>query len=131
MQNNDDEDIAIAAITALQHMGSQHALAALLDIYNTNQSATIKEKIVFALSQIKDPQAKQKLIEIAKDDPNSEIRENAIFWLGQNARDPEIIDFLENIVDQDPNQDVHEKAIFVRMTPVGLKESQPHDVEVL
>lgn len=27
--------------------------------------------------------------------------------------------------------DLHAKAIFVRMTPVGLKESQPHDVQVL
>lgn len=27
--------------------------------------------------------------------------------------------------------ELHEKAIFVRMTPVGLKESLPHDVEVL
>jgi IMP dehydrogenase len=28
-------------------------------------------------------------------------------------------------------EELHEKAIFVRMTPVGLKESLPHDVEVL
>jgi len=27
--------------------------------------------------------------------------------------------------------ELHEKAVFVRMTPVGLKESQPHDVEVM
>jgi IMP dehydrogenase/GMP reductase len=27
--------------------------------------------------------------------------------------------------------ELHEKAIFVRMTPVGLKESHPHDVQVL
>jgi IMP dehydrogenase len=26
--------------------------------------------------------------------------------------------------------ELHEKAVFVRMTPVGLKESHPHDVEV-
>jgi IMP dehydrogenase len=27
--------------------------------------------------------------------------------------------------------ELHEKAVFVRMTPLGLKESQPHDVVVL
>lgn len=27
--------------------------------------------------------------------------------------------------------ELYEKAVFVRMTPVGLKESQPHDVEVI
>jgi len=28
-------------------------------------------------------------------------------------------------------EDLQEKAIFMRMTPVGLKESRPHDVEVM
>ncbi len=28
-------------------------------------------------------------------------------------------------------EELHEKAVLVRMTPVGLKESRPHDVEVI
>lgn len=28
-------------------------------------------------------------------------------------------------------QELHEKAVFVRMTPIGLLESRPHDVEVI
>ena len=27
-------------------------------------------------------------------------------------------------------EELHEKAIFTRMTPVGLRESHPHDVEL-
>jgi IMP dehydrogenase len=28
-------------------------------------------------------------------------------------------------------EELQEKAVFVRMTPLGMKESMPHDVEVL
>ena len=49
------------------------------------------------LGQSKDPAAVTKLLEIARTDPDKEMRKRAIFWLGQ-SNDPRAAQALESIL---------------------------------
>ena len=112
LQKSNNEEIALEAISALQHLGNQEALSALINIYNENASQKIKERIIFTLSQLDNNEATEKLIDIAKNDSNSKIRSEAIFWLGLNASTDEIIAFLKEIALTDSDKTMRDKAIF-------------------
>ena len=50
---------------------------------------------MFVLSQRREPEAVDKLIDLARNDSDREIREKATFWLGQ-SRDPRATKYLED-----------------------------------
>jgi TolA-binding protein len=58
----------------------------------------IQDKILFAYSQRNEPAAVDKLIAVATNDPNREMKKKAIFWLGQKKNDPRAIEFLTKLV---------------------------------
>jgi len=70
-------------------------LGDLVAIYPRLDSRDLKEHYVFVLSQRRESEAVDKLIELAKHDPDREIREKATFWLGQ-SRDPRATKYLED-----------------------------------
>jgi HEAT repeat protein len=57
----------------------------------------MQEQVIFVVSQRSDPAAIDKLIEIAKNDPNVEMRKKALFWLGQK-HDPRARQFLLDLI---------------------------------
>ena len=58
----------------------------------------MKEQVIFALSQSPDErEAVDQLMEIATTEEDSELRRNAIFWLGQ-IDDPRVADFLLELI---------------------------------
>ncbi len=58
---------------------------------------TLREQFVFVLSQRHDTAALDKLIDVARHDPDRGIRKRAMFWLGQ-SRDPKAIKFFRDIL---------------------------------
>ena len=70
-------------------------LGDLVALYPRLDSRDLKEHYVFVLSQRHESDAVDKLIELAKNDPDREIREKATFWLGQ-SRDPRATKYLED-----------------------------------
>lgn len=76
------------------------ASAAELDgLYRGLKEAELREQVIFALAQSKDPAAIDRLIAIAKNDADTELRKKALFWLGQ-SRDPRAADVLEQILQE-------------------------------
>lgn len=74
--------------------------AAELDgLYRGLVERELREQVIFALAQSKDPAAVDKLIAIAKNDPDKELRKRALFWLGQ-SRDPRVADALEQMLQE-------------------------------
>jgi HEAT repeat protein len=59
----------------------------------------MREQVIFVLSQRGDKAAADKLVEIAKADPDRELRKKALFWLGQ-MDDPRVPEVLQQILDQ-------------------------------
>ena len=59
----------------------------------------IQKQILFVYSQRREPAALDKLMAIARNDPNKELKKQAIFWIGQKAKyDPRAQAFLLEIL---------------------------------
>ncbi len=59
----------------------------------------IKEQLIFVYSQRGDKASVDKLLDIAKNDPDKELRKKAIFWLSQSD-DPRAADLLQSLLEQ-------------------------------
>lgn len=57
----------------------------------------VRKQAIFALSQIRTDETVDALIEIARSNPEPELRKNAMFWLGQSG-DARAIAFFEEIL---------------------------------
>ena len=70
------------------------------ELYDKMTDAEIKEQLIFVLSQRgRDAKALDKLMSIAKNDKDKELRSKAVFWFGQ-SRDPRAVKFLEDLIMQ-------------------------------
>lgn len=81
---------------ALFWRGQKHSapLGDLLSLYPRLDSRELREHYVFVLSQRQESAAVDRLIDLARNDADREIRAKATFWLGQ-SRDPRAAKFIE------------------------------------
>jgi HEAT repeat protein len=75
-------------------------IADLAAMYGRLSDQELKEQVIFVLSQRNESAATDKLIDIAKHDPDVELRKKAIFWLGQRD-DPRVRQLLEEMIVND------------------------------
>lgn len=75
------------------------SIAELTRLYGTVNDREMREQLVFVYSQRDEPAALDKLIEIAKRDPDMELRKRALFWLGQSD-ESRAIQAIQEILDQ-------------------------------
>jgi HEAT repeat protein len=71
--------------------------AELSALYPKLTDRELKGQLIWVLSEQRDPAAVDRLMEIAKRDPDPEMRKKALFWLGQ-SRDPRVREFLVDII---------------------------------
>jgi HEAT repeat protein len=71
----------------------------LVTVYNRLSDPEVKEKLIWVMSESGDRAATDKLIEIARKDPDREMRKKALFWLGQK-NDPRVRQLLVEILNQ-------------------------------
>lgn len=72
----------------------------LAEIYDTaGDDSDLREQVIFTLSQRRDTPAIDKLLDIARKEPDRELRRQAIFWLSQ-SRDPRVAKLLEEIINK-------------------------------
>lgn len=69
----------------------------LAALYDRITDATVKEKLIWVLSESRDRVATDKLIDIAQKDPDLEMRKKALFWLGQK-NDPRVRQLLLDLI---------------------------------
>jgi len=97
---NEHEDIEQRK-KALFWAGQSHEtdLAQLTGLYDRIQSQEMKEQLIFVYAQRHEAAALDKLIDIARRDPDRELRKKALFWIGQ-SHDPRAARFLEEVINQ-------------------------------
>lgn len=72
----------------------------IIPLYSQIPDQEMKEQVIFVLSQRNNnPRAVDKLMDIAKNDKDPELRKKAIFWLGQ-SRDPRVQQFLIDMINR-------------------------------
>lgn len=69
----------------------------LVNLDGSLKGATMREQYTFVLSQRRDDPALDKLIDIARHDPDVGVRKQAMFWLGQ-SHDPRAIQFFKDVL---------------------------------
>jgi hypothetical protein len=70
---------------------------ALIDLDSSLQGATLRDHYTFVLSQRRDDPALDKLMDLARHDPDAHVRKQAMFWLGQ-SHDARAIQFFKDIL---------------------------------
>ncbi|HEX8941867.1 MAG TPA: HEAT repeat domain-containing protein [Gemmatimonadaceae bacterium] len=76
---------------------SDFRTADLVRLRESLKPFALREHYTFVLSQRHEDVAIDGLIDVAKHDPDAEIRKQAMFWLGQ-TREPKAIRFLQDIL---------------------------------
>ena len=82
----------------------QHAsidLDRLNGLYGRLEDAEMKGQLIFTYAQRDEPEAVDRLIEIARIETDPEIRKRVIFWLGQTG-DERAIEYLLDLVEDPP-----------------------------
>ena len=69
----------------------------LTQLYDQVSDTEVKEQLIFVYSQRRDQAAVDKLMDIAKNERDAELRKKAIFWLGQ-VNDPRVARFLLDLI---------------------------------
>jgi HEAT repeat protein len=96
----------------------------LEEILKGSGDENIKEKALFSLSQQKEPRAQQALRDFAtRETENSDLREKAIFWLGQN-HSKDNTEFLRTLYSRLTNEDLKEKILFSLSQQKGAGNEQ-------
>jgi hypothetical protein len=70
-----------------------------------------RKKLTFDFSVSHDPAAIDDMIRMAKSDPDTSVRGQAIFWVGQKAS-RKAVALLKDTVENDPEVQVKKKAVF-------------------
>ena len=85
--------------SALFWAGQKRALPmdVLANLYSSTPDREMREAIIFTISQRREPEAVERLIEIARTERDVELRKTAIFWLGQ-SKDPRAVRFLGELI---------------------------------
>ena len=71
----------------------------LTGLYAALPDRVMREQLLFVYSQRDEPAAVDRLLEVARSDPDQELRRKALFWLGQSA-DPRAAKALQDIIEQ-------------------------------
>jgi HEAT repeat protein len=85
------------ALFWLAQKAGRKAAGAITDAIEQDPETKVKERAVFALSQLPTDEGVPRLIDVARANRNPAVRKQAIFWLGQ-SRDPRALAFFEEIL---------------------------------
>lgn len=93
-----ERELRRTAIRILASEGQDAGTAELLiGLYDAETDAEIKFDILRALAELKQKSALRKLLDVARRDPNVELRKRAVSLLGESD-DPEAAQFLEELL---------------------------------
>jgi HEAT repeat protein len=87
--------------SALQRIGRMQIVSAndIAKLYDVADARSLREQILYALSQRKEPEAIDKMIEVARKDTDPQIRRTAISLLAR-SNNPRAIQLLKELIDK-------------------------------
>jgi len=121
-RSDPDQEVREQAVFWLSQVPGSTPL--LEEILKGNGDENIKDKALFSLSQQNEPRAQQILRDFAaREGENGDLREKAIFWLGQR-RSTENTEFLRSLYSRLTNEDLKEKILFSLSQQKGAGNEQ-------
>ncbi|UCG89059.1 MAG: HEAT repeat domain-containing protein [Gemmatimonadota bacterium] len=112
VRSDPDREVREQAVFWLSQVDSDEAVVALDSLLMESDDRAVQEKAIFALSQHDSPRSAEILRRyVMRDDVPEELRENAIFWLGQ-SHSRENQQFLRDLYAQVESEALKDKIIF-------------------
>lgn len=99
LAQNSREDMELRKKALFWAGQSGASIADLVGLYDRMKESEMREQLLFVYSQRREPPAVDKLMAVARTDPDKELRKKAIFWLSQ-SRDPRAAEFLLQVIEQ-------------------------------
>jgi hypothetical protein len=130
----------IASSSASEHTREQAAFwlgvqrghdgfVALKSLENkSTDDARFREKLTFDFSENSDPGAEDELVHMAKFDPDTKVRGQALFWIAHKAG-KRATAALTDAIQNDPETDVKKKAVFA-LSQLPKDEGVPQLIHV-
>ena len=109
-KDGDTQEVRRNAAFWLGNTREQAGYEALVRLRAVDDVA-FRDHLTFAFSQSKAPQAQATLIDMARNDPSSKVRGQALFWIAQKAQKKSDADVIRAATD-DPDAEVKKKAVF-------------------
>ncbi|MBC7790079.1 MAG: HEAT repeat domain-containing protein [Anaerolineae bacterium] len=111
--DDDDDDMRIAALNALQQMDSDQALPILREVLDRRDacSVALRRKAVFLVAQTNTEAGGELLVKVIGSDPDAEVRRQAVFWLSEVPGE-RAVTVLDSILRNTRDTDIQEKAVF-------------------
>jgi hypothetical protein len=108
---SEDDDPRIEALKALLQMDAERAMPILKQVLARRDpcSVVLRRTAVFLVSQKQTSETASILMGVARNDPDQDVREQAVFWLSQV---PGSTPLLEEILKGNADNDIKEKALF-------------------
>ena len=109
---DDEDDSRIFAIQALMNSNSERAVPLLKKVLERRDSGSVclrRFAMMVAAQQGND--AADLLITSARNDPDSEVRKQAIFWLSQ-TNDPRVVPILDSVIRTSVDDELRGSAVF-------------------
>lgn len=108
------DDARIAALNALMQMDADRALPLLQRVLARRDacSAALRRKAVFLVAQQGEGAGREDLLlDIARNDPDAEVRSQAVFWMS-NIESPRAIEILEGLLRESTDPRVQDRALY-------------------
>jgi TolA-binding protein len=123
-RNDPDPEVKQQAVFWLSQVGTEKAVAALDSILSRSNDPSLQEKAIFALSQHRGGRAAAALrAYVERKDAPEEMREKAVFWLGQ-SNDAENPAFLRSVYSRTGNDALKQKILFALAQSRGRENQQ-------
>ena len=117
----DDEEMKLYALNSLMNSPSEKSVGILQKILTGNSSDRVKQRALFVLSQLNDPQAFDAVATLAKDDSNPELQSQAVKVLGISGS-PRAMQLLSEVYQATADHEV--KARVLKSFMVANQSSQ-------
>lgn len=110
---NPKEDERIDALNALAQMDAEQAMPLLKRVLTRREACTqhLRRTAVWLIASKKQPEAAAILLDVAKTDPDKEVREQAVFWIS-NVPTDEAIGMLVDLAKKGDDLDLQKRAVY-------------------
>ncbi len=109
----DDDDLKLQALSALMQMDAEVAMPILRRVLEnrSEENTGMRRRAIFLVAQKRGVDRENILIDVVRNDPDSEVRSSAVFHLSQ-VRTPEAVAALDSILQSSNDRELQERALF-------------------
>lgn len=112
-QQNDEDDVALAALNALAQMDAERAMPILKQVLARRDevSVRLRRQALFVVARQKTAESESILLDAARNDPDPDVRAQAVYWLSAIPSD-RAVTVLDSVLRNSEDRKIQNQAIY-------------------